>query len=70
MAKGYSRVEGIGFGEIFSLIAKLTYIRFLLPIGVSFDLEAEQMNVKTTFLHGDIEETRRKHSKRKERVGM
>jgi hypothetical protein len=54
--KGYSQVEGIDFGEIFSLVAKLTSIRFLLSIVVAFDLEVEHMGVKTTFLHGDLEE--------------
>jgi hypothetical protein len=54
--KGYSQVEGIDFREIFSLVPKLTYIRFILSIVVSFDLEVEQMDVKTTFLHGDLEE--------------
>ena len=56
VAKGYSQVEGIDFGEIFSPIAKLTYIIFLLSIADTFDLEVEQMDVKTTFLHGDMEE--------------
>jgi hypothetical protein len=56
IAKGYSQVEGIDFGEIFSLVAKLTYIRFMLSIVVAFDFEVEQMDVKTTFLHGDLEE--------------
>jgi hypothetical protein len=56
VAKGYSQVEGIDFGEIFSPVAKLTSIRFILSIVVSFDLEVEQMDVKTTFLHGDLEE--------------
>jgi hypothetical protein len=56
VAKGYSQVEGIGFGEIFSLVAKLTSIRFILSIVVAFDLEVEQMDVKTEFLHGDLEE--------------
>jgi hypothetical protein len=54
--KGYSRVEGIDFDEIFSLVAKSTSIRFLLSIAAAFDLEVEQMDVKTTFLHGDMEE--------------
>ena len=40
VAKGYSQVEGIEFGEIFSLVAKLTSIRFLLSIADAFDLEA------------------------------
>ena len=56
VAKGYSQVEGIDFGEIFSPVANLTSIRFLLSIVVAFDLEVEQMDVKTTFLHGDLEE--------------
>ena len=55
VAKGYSQVEGIDYGEIFSLVAKLTSIRFLLSLAASY-LEIEQMDVKTTFLHGDLEE--------------
>ena len=54
--KGYSQVEGIDFSEIFSLVAKLTSIRFLLSIAPAFDLEVEQMDVKIVFLHGDLEE--------------
>jgi hypothetical protein len=56
VTKGYSQVEGIDFGDIFSPIAKLIYIRFLLSIIAYFDLEVEQMDVKTSFLHGDLEE--------------
>jgi hypothetical protein len=56
VAKGYSQVEGIDFGEIFSPVAMLTSIRFLLSIVATFDLEVEQMDVKTKFLHGDLEE--------------
>jgi hypothetical protein len=56
VAKGYSQVEEIYFGELFSPIAKLTSIRFMLYVVVAFDFEVEQMDVKTTFLHGDLEE--------------
>ena len=56
IAKGYSQVEGIDFGEIFSPVAKMTSIRFLLSLAATFDLEVEQMDVKTTFLHGDLNE--------------
>jgi hypothetical protein len=56
VAKDYSQVEVIDFGEIFSPVAKLTSIRFILSIFVAFDFEVEQMDVKTTFLHGDLEE--------------
>jgi hypothetical protein len=30
VAKGYSQVEGIDLGEIFSLVAKVTSFRFIL----------------------------------------
>jgi hypothetical protein len=36
--KGYSKVDGICFGDIFSLVAKLTSIRFMLYV-VLFDFE-------------------------------
>eukprot|EP00253_Pinus_taeda_P008240 PITA_08240 len=56
VAKGYSQVSGIDFGGIFSPVAKVTSIRLLLSVVASFDFEVEQMDVKTTFLHGDLEE--------------
>ena len=56
VSKGYSQLEGIDFGEIFSPVAKLTSIRFLLSIVVAFILEVEKMDVKTTLLHGDLKE--------------
>jgi len=39
VAKGYSQVEGINFGDIFSHVAKLTSIRMLISLAVTFDLE-------------------------------
>ena len=51
VAKGYSQVEGVDYGEIFSPVAKMTSIRFFLSIAAAYDLEIEQMDVKTTFLH-------------------
>jgi hypothetical protein len=56
VAKGYSQVEGVNFGEIFPPIAKLTSIRLLMSLSTAFDLEIEQMDLKTTFLHGYLEE--------------
>eukprot|EP00253_Pinus_taeda_P019707 PITA_19707 len=47
---------GIDFGDIFSPVAKVTSIRLLLSVAAAFDFEVEQMDVKTTFLHGDLEE--------------
>jgi hypothetical protein len=56
VAKGYSQVEGVDFSEIFSPVAKLTSIRVLMCLAASFDLEIEQMDVKSKFVHGDLEE--------------
>ena len=56
VAKGYSQVEGVNFGEIFSPIAKLTSIRLLMYLATTFDFEIEKIDVKTTFLHGYLEE--------------
>jgi hypothetical protein len=36
VVKGYSQVEGIDFGEIFSLVAKLTSIGFILFVAIVF----------------------------------
>ena len=40
--------------RFFSHVVKHTSIR--LAIVVQFDLELEQMDIKTTFLHGELEE--------------
>eukprot|EP00253_Pinus_taeda_P035198 PITA_35198 len=56
VAKGYSQVPGIYFSYIFSPVAKVTSIRLFLSVVVAFDFEVEQTDVKTTFLHGDLEE--------------
>lgn len=39
ISKGYSQVDGIEYGEIFSPIAKLTSIRCLFSMAITFDLE-------------------------------
>eukprot|EP00253_Pinus_taeda_P028459 PITA_28459 len=56
VAKGYSQVLGIDFGDICSPIAKVASIRLLLSVATAFYFEVEQMDVRTTFLHGDLEE--------------
>jgi hypothetical protein len=55
VAKLYSQVEGVDF-EFFSLVAKLTSNRVQMSLVVEFDLEMDKMYVKTTFLHGYLEE--------------
>ena len=56
VAKIYAQKKGIDYNEIFSPVVKHMSIRTLLVIVVQFDLELEQMDVKTMFLHGELEE--------------
>ncbi|KAL0793897.1 hypothetical protein Bca101_065274 [Brassica carinata] len=56
VAKGYSQKEGVDFQEIFSPVAKHVSIRFILSMVVHFDMELQQMDVKTAFLHGFLDE--------------
>ena len=56
MARGYTQREGIDYTEVFSLVVKHTLIRVLMSIVAQFDWELEQLDVKTAFLHGDLEE--------------
>lgn len=56
VAKGYAQIEGVDFQEIFSPVAKHVSIRFLLSMVVHFDMELQQMDVKTAFLHGYLDE--------------
>ena len=41
VAKGYSQVPGIDFGDIFSHVAKVASIRLLLYVAATFDFEVE-----------------------------
>eukprot|EP00253_Pinus_taeda_P011170 PITA_11170 len=56
VAKVFSQVEGIDYTETFSLIAKMNSIHFVLSLDASFKWEFHQMDVKSTFLHGDLHE--------------
>ena len=53
---GFAQKKGIDFDEIFSPIFKMTSIRTILSLVAVEDLHLEQLDVKTTFLHGDLEE--------------
>uniref|UniRef100_A0A2N9J8U9 Integrase catalytic domain-containing protein n=1 Tax=Fagus sylvatica TaxID=28930 RepID=A0A2N9J8U9_FAGSY len=56
VVKGFNQKQGIDFDEIFSPVVKMSSIRVILGLTASLDLELEQMDVKTAFLHGDLEE--------------
>ena len=56
VVKGFVQKKGIDFDEIFSPIVKMTSIITILILVVVEDLHLEQLDVKTSFFHGDFEE--------------
>ena len=56
VVKGFAQKEGIDFTEIFSPVVKMSSIRVILDLVDALDLECEQLDVKTDFLHGELEE--------------
>jgi len=56
VAKGYTQREGIDYNEILSHVVKYLSIRILLALVVQYELKFDQLDVKTTFLYGNLEE--------------
>jgi hypothetical protein len=56
VAKGFSQVEGLDFGETFAPVARLEAIRILLAYASSYDIKLYQIDVKSAFLNGFINE--------------
>ena len=56
VAKGFRQVQGVDNNETFSPVAMLKFVRILQAIAAYYDYEIWQMDVKTAFLNGNIEE--------------
>jgi hypothetical protein len=56
VAKGFSQVEGIDYNETFSPVAKMNSIYLVLSLAASHKWEVHQMDVKSSFLHGYLQE--------------
>ena len=56
VANGFKQKADLDFFDIFSPVTRITSIRLLITIAAIFDLKIHQMDVKTTFLNGDLEE--------------
>ena len=56
VAQGYSQLEGIDYTETFAPVASLEAIRLLLSYAINHGIILYQMDVKSAFLNGVIEE--------------
>jgi transposase InsO family protein len=56
VAQGYTQVEGVDYTETFAAVAKYDTVRILLALAAKFDLELDQMDVRTAFLNADLKE--------------
>ena len=56
VAQGYTQVERVDFDETFAHVSCLESIRVLLSIACHFKFKLYQMDVKSAFLNGVIQE--------------
>ncbi|KAL0392270.1 UNVERIFIED_CONTAM: Retrovirus-related Pol polyprotein from transposon TNT 1-94 [Sesamum radiatum] len=56
VAKGFKQKEGLDFFDTYSPVTRITSIRVLIAVAALYDLEIHQMDVKTAFLNGKLDE--------------
>ena len=56
VVKGFTQQEGIDYHDTLSLVSKKDSFWIIMALVAHFDMELHQMDVKTTFLNGDLEE--------------
>ena len=56
VAKGFNQREGIDYTETFSPVSKKDSLRIIMALVAHFDFDLHQMDVKTTFVNGNLEE--------------
>ncbi|GJZ70909.1 retrovirus-related pol polyprotein from transposon TNT 1-94, partial [Tanacetum coccineum] len=56
VAKGYHQEEGIDFDESFAPVAQIEAIRIFIANAATKNMIIYQMDVKTAFLNGDLQE--------------
>jgi hypothetical protein len=54
--RGFSQVEGVDYDETFASVSRYTSIRVVISIAAEMGWKIHQMDVKTAFLNGLIEE--------------
>jgi hypothetical protein len=56
VARGFTKKEGIEYDEIFAPVARYTSIRIIISLATFFGWKLHQMDVKTAFLNGEVEQ--------------
>ena len=56
VAQGYSQMERVDYDETFALVARMESIRILLALACYLKFKLYQMDVKTAFLNGLLQE--------------
>ena len=56
VVKGYRQKEGLDYFDTYSPVTRITSIRRLIALAAVHDLKIHQMDVKTAFLNGELEE--------------
>jgi len=56
VVRGFSQIEGADYDETFTPVVRYTYIRSIIDIAAEMGWRIHQMDVKTVFLNGFIEE--------------
>ena len=56
VAKRYSQTYGVDYQDIFYPVAKITSVRLLISLAITYDLPFYQLDIKIAFLHGVLEE--------------
>ena len=56
VAKGYRQKEGLDYFDTYSPVSRITSIRMLIAIASLNNMEIHQMDVKTAFLNGELDE--------------
>ena len=56
VAKGFTQTAGIDYEETFAPVARLDSLRLLLSLATTYDWEVHQIDIKSAYLNGNLEE--------------
>ena len=56
VVKEYAQTYGVDYSNTFSLIAKMTSVRFLIYLTATYNTDLHELDIKNVFLHGDLQE--------------